>query len=188
MRMALIITSITILCGCAQPEEVSHYPDCFEGTTSTVDHNGGCGSLNLYAYLDSTRLVTVSMDAGNLALETTCQTFDMAAHHNDIRIRYYTYAHPPASLDVDQCSTLTGLDETADHITKYTARSGTVTVAVSRASAYRTLCEDYKASVKLDSVLFRESTAGKAVAPAPLDTLITQLIIRDQVVGYCQQP
>jgi hypothetical protein len=89
---------------------------------------------------------------------------------------------------MDACSKLATPLQLPATNTVYKALTGSVTAAVSKGPSNRDLCDHYQASVQLDSVYFREIATGKRHVPSPKDTLISNLIIRDQDVGTCQQP
>lgn len=180
MIRLLFIATLLLLFGCTKDQaikEMSYYPDCFEGLTSS--HTvGGCGSIFLTVRLDTNKLVSISLDEQDLGINTKCKTFNVADLQSDIRIHYYTHGNHPDSMYFNFCSDVVYPEEYFGTKTTWTAVSGTVKVVVSSAMAFRDNCERFETSVELENIRFIKENSTQ-------DTTISQLIIRDKSVGFC---
>jgi hypothetical protein len=175
MRIAIVLSVITLVVGCQKPGHKMHL-DCFENLSGqTFKKTVGCGSLFIATQFDDNRHLTMSLPEAVLGFQTFCRSYRIEDYPTDVQIIYYTHANSPDSVYFNYCTDVVFRNSGAK--TAWRGVSGNIIVTVSKTQRNRVLCEDYIASVQLYNVRF--------VKNAKQDTIIQSLIIKDLRIDNC---
>ena len=103
MKWIWFILLAVIIISCEVSETSFEYPDCISKPNDIVE-SSGCGNIFVYQYLDSLRILTVSINGNELNLTKKCQTIDLNGSNphssvvleiagNDLDSVYFNYCN-----------------------------------------------------------------------------------------------
>lgn len=102
IKLILILFTVLYFLSCDEQDVVS-YPDCISRPDSVVQ-SSGCGNLFVYQFIDSTKALTVSLNANDLTLTKRCRTFNLSNTDSNIVVQLEIAGNSNDSVYFDYCS------------------------------------------------------------------------------------
>lgn len=102
IKLILILFTALSFLSCDEQEVVT-YPDCIFRPDSVVQ-SSGCGNLFVYQFIDSTKALTVSLNANDLTLTKRCRTFNLSNADSNIVVQLEIAGNSNDSVYFDYCS------------------------------------------------------------------------------------
>ncbi|MFQ6678825.1 MAG: hypothetical protein ACE5D0_11020 [Fidelibacterota bacterium] len=173
------ITSICFLLlfiSCSQNQLKSGYPDCILQPDRQTD-SYGCANIFVYQFLDSTRALTVTIDADELKLTEKCQTFSLENYFDVISVNLEISGGDPDSIYFNYCNDVVEPNMGTPDV--YHGEIGLLTLSVSEDDPIKDpiLETFYRVTIKIEDLHLFDQNSDEAM-------IINQVIFWDVGVGW----
>ncbi|WP_304132138.1 hypothetical protein [Ignavibacterium album] len=172
MKHLLILFVASLLLSCDE-QEVVNYPDCINRPDSIVQ-SLGCGNLFLYQFIDSSKVITVSLDANRLGLTKKCRAFNLSNVDPAIIVQLEIAGSSSDSVYFNFCNDV--MPPNFGVTKKLKATSGQLFVSSSEDSPFA-INQSYRVSIKLKDLRLYDSDNNQEI-------FFNEIIFWDVLVGF----
>lgn len=133
----------------------------------------GCGNLFLYQFIDSSKAITVSLDANRLGITKKCRTFNLSNADSTTIVRLEIAGNSSDSAYFNFCTDV--IPPNFGVTKKLKATSGQLFISASEDSPFA-INQSYRVSVKLKDLRLYDSDSNQEI-------FFDEIIFWDVLVG-----
>lgn len=175
MKYVLIFIVSFYFVSCSEQEIEHTYPDGVEKPLS-ITESSGCGNIFVYQFIDSFRVITVSINAKQLNLTKKCQTFNLSDLNPNILVQLSTAGNSPDSVYFNFCNDI--LYPNQGFTRKLNAISGQLLVSVSKDNPVNGSSNNpYYVTIRIKDLHFADIENNKEIS-------LDDIVFWNLLVGY----
>ena len=155
MRYKFLFISIFAF-ACSSNEPAADYPDCIREPEQT-NVSKGCGNIFVYQFIDSSRALTVSIDAEKINLTKECKSINLAGSGDYCRVILEMAGNAVDSIYFNYCNDVGYIN--SGRIVSYTALKGMLNFSVSEDNPLKEpeWRSNYRTTIEINNLEFYDN-------------------------------